>query len=111
MALDRSTNGSLSESELFELLTTEMRRDLIEQMHNHPQEEFTVEELAECIKTAAGSEERSTRALQIQLYQHHLPKMDDIDCIEFDRAEERVVLNDQVKLAAEVLNQTRDTLS
>lgn len=91
--VEDSTDGTdrrLSEDEVFEVLYNSLRRDVITYLREHDNE-ATVSDIAEHI--AAKENDTTVRQLSsyerkrvyIGLYQNHLPMMDDVGVIEYDK--------------------------
>lgn len=84
------TDRRLSEDEVFEVLYNSLRRDVITYLREH-ENEATVSDIAEHIaakendKTVQQLSSYERKRVYIGLYQNHLPMMDDVGVIEYDK--------------------------
>jgi hypothetical protein len=93
------TEQSLSVDVIFEILKNERRRRVIHYLRSH---EGTAELGAIAEHIAALENDKDVKAISyserkrvyVGLYQCHLPKMDDMDVVDFNRARGRIELTD-----------------
>lgn len=81
----------LSRDEVFGMLSNPRRRAAIHHMNDHPDELVQLRDLAEQLAAWENDVDRSAvtykqrKRVYTSLYQSHLPKMDDLGIVEFDK--------------------------
>lgn len=100
-----STNGAschdLSKNDIFDVLRNERRRGIIEVLHKHG--EMSIRDISEYIADMGIGDETNNKlrkSIYISLIQTHIPKLENLGIIEYDRH------NDAVKLLPNVENVT-----
>jgi predicted transcriptional regulator len=93
----------LGRDELFEVLTSERRRRLLAALHEHgPRMDVTdlvsVVALAETDGSLEELDREARRRVRISLHQHHLPRMESLGIVRYDRDESVVELCSPAKL-------------
>lgn len=105
-------SDSLPLDVLFEVLSNERRRLAIRYLLT-VSERTTLSELAEHIaglendKQPAELTSMERKRVYVCLYQHHLPKLADVDAIEFDGQRKTVLAGENLALFAEFLERDR----
>ncbi|MFC5277839.1 hypothetical protein ACFPM1_03520 [Halorubrum rubrum] len=109
----RSNGSVLTKGEIFDLLKNSRRRKIIEYLRGHDGS-ARLDELAEHI--AADENDTTVRQLSsdqrkrvyIGLYQCHLPKMDTLGVVEYDKNRGTVELQDSVSSLVPYMEETDD---
>jgi len=106
---DESQGGSsppdlkLTRNNIFELLSSERRRMILHYLEDR-EEPVKLRDLAKHIASVEEEVDESEltddeiRRVYISLYQYHIPKMDDLEVISYDRDEGTVSLEEPSKL-------------
>ena len=83
--------GALSLDEVFEVLKNQRRRHVLHYLKQHPDRQISLSDLAEHIaakendKDVARLTSSERKRVYVGLYQCHLPKMDDMNIVDFNQ--------------------------
>ncbi|AWB28365.1 DUF7344 domain-containing protein [Halococcoides cellulosivorans] len=86
--------------QVFEILKNERRRRVLDHLRESEEGQLTLGDLAEqiaaeeCEKPVSQINSQERKRVYVGLYQCHLPKMDDIDAIEYDKSRGTIALGD-----------------
>lgn len=97
---EHSHANSLTEEEIFEVLSNQRRRYVLHYLEHRESDVATLSDLAEQVaaweydKPVAGLTSAERKRVKNALHQFHLPKMDDCGFLEYDRSRGMVALTE-----------------
>ncbi len=105
------TADQISQDDIFEVLSSSRRRHLLYFLHNYGgvanlrdlAEETAREEFGEPL------DEDQIKRIYIAFYQTHIPKLEDVGFVRYDKDEQEVELTDDVRAIARVLPHSYET--